>query len=463
MSVGAVLGIVPPRASVLLANGLALLVLAAAGWFAARGSGDTRMQSFVSAVVSTSIGLAIVAMELLVHHLVRPDPPVAHSMSRQPNANREDLLMSAIRRAEVTWTGGDLATGSGVVSAVSSNSFSDLPVSWAARTEAPGGKTSPEELIAAAHASCYAMAFSGRPRRNGTPPERLDVSADVTFDKLDAGWRVVSSALTVRGRVPGITNEAFVALAEAAKDGCPVSQALQGNVALSVDAASRARRGVEATGRPPASTRPSGSGAGWRLSSSRSRPRRRRRRGAAAGTSGEVDVAVALVRISSRIVADVLAEQQPLDVAAPQQLADQLDDPALAGPLLRREAHPEEVELDAGAALDDREVVVEDAYESAWPMTTRPGSTPSSSKIFSCSSPIDDMTAWVVTARPVRRAARPAARWTRSSAVIHGLSVPISPTIPGLIPVSPTPSVASRTSSSASESTDRRSMSASAG
>ncbi len=65
----------------------------------------------------------------------------------------------------------------------------------------------------------------------------LAVSADVTFDKLDAGWRVVSSALTVRGRVPGITNEAFVALAEAAKDGCPVSQALTGNVALSVDAA----------------------------------------------------------------------------------------------------------------------------------------------------------------------------------------------------------------------------------
>ena len=145
--------------------------------------------------------------------------------------------MSAIRRAEVTWTGGDLATGSGVVSAVSSNSFSDLPVSWAARTEAPGGKTSPEELIAAAHASCYAMAFSAGLGRNGTPPERLAVSADVTFDKLDAGWRVVSSALTVRGRVPGITNEAFVALAEAAKDGCPVSQALQGNVALSVDAA----------------------------------------------------------------------------------------------------------------------------------------------------------------------------------------------------------------------------------
>lgn len=144
--------------------------------------------------------------------------------------------MSAIRRAEVTWSG-DLSTGQGTVSAISSNAFSDLPVSWAARTEAPEGKTSPEELVASAHASCFAMAFSGGLARAGTPPERLSVSAEVTFDKLDAGWRVVSSHLTVRGVVPGITNEAFVAAAEAAGDGCPISQALKGNVALSVDAA----------------------------------------------------------------------------------------------------------------------------------------------------------------------------------------------------------------------------------
>jgi osmotically inducible protein OsmC len=144
--------------------------------------------------------------------------------------------MSAIRRAEVTWSG-ELATGNGTVSAVSSGAFSDLPVSWAARTESPGGKTSPEELIAAAHASCFAMAFSGGLGRAGTPPERLSVSADVTFDKLDAGWRVVSSHLTVRGVVPGISSEEFVAAAETARDGCPVSQALTGNVALSVDAA----------------------------------------------------------------------------------------------------------------------------------------------------------------------------------------------------------------------------------
>lgn len=144
--------------------------------------------------------------------------------------------MSAIRRAEVSWSG-DLATGSGTVSAVSSHAIDALPVSWAARTEAPGGKTSPEELIAAAHASCFAMAFSAGLGRAGHPPEHLDVSADVTFDKVGDGWKVVSSALTVRGVVPGMASEDFIAAAEAAKDGCPVSQALKGNVELSVDAA----------------------------------------------------------------------------------------------------------------------------------------------------------------------------------------------------------------------------------
>ena len=144
--------------------------------------------------------------------------------------------MAAVRRAEVTWNG-DLMSGGGVVSAVSSGAFSDLPVSWSARTESSDGKTSPEELVAAAHASCYAMAFSGSLARGGTPPERLAVSAEVTFDKIGDGWKVVSSALTVRGRVPGISAEDFAAKAEAAKDGCPISGALKGNVALSVDAA----------------------------------------------------------------------------------------------------------------------------------------------------------------------------------------------------------------------------------
>ncbi len=143
--------------------------------------------------------------------------------------------MSAIRRAEVIWEG-DLVSGQGDVSAMSSGLFSALPVSWAARTEAPQGKTSPEELLAAAHASCFAMAFSAGLARAGTPPQRLEVSADVTFDKVGDGWRVVSSHLTVSGTVAGISDADFAAAAEAAKDGCPISQALKGNVALSVEA-----------------------------------------------------------------------------------------------------------------------------------------------------------------------------------------------------------------------------------
>jgi osmotically inducible protein OsmC len=143
--------------------------------------------------------------------------------------------MAAIRRAETTWSG-PLATGSGTVSAISSGAFKDLPVTWGSRTESSDGRTSPEELVAAAHATCFSMALSGALGRAGTPPERLDVSAVVTFDKLDAGWRVVSSALTVRGRVPGMSAADFIAAAEAAKDGCPISVALHGNVALSVEA-----------------------------------------------------------------------------------------------------------------------------------------------------------------------------------------------------------------------------------
>jgi osmotically inducible protein OsmC len=143
--------------------------------------------------------------------------------------------MAAVRRAEVQWSG-DLATGSGTVSAVSSGVFSGLPVSWPARTEAAGGMTSPEELFAAAHAACFAMAFSAGLGRAGTPPERLTIAADVTFDKVDAGWRVTTSNLTVRGVVPGISEEDFVKAAEAAKVGCPISQTLQGNVEINVAA-----------------------------------------------------------------------------------------------------------------------------------------------------------------------------------------------------------------------------------
>ena len=143
--------------------------------------------------------------------------------------------MAATRTADVTWKG-SLADGEGSIDHVTSGSFARLPVTWASRTEAPDGRTSPEELVASAHASCYAMAFSGSLCRNGTPPASLEVTATVTFDKVESGWKVVSSALTVRGNVPGLDGATFAQLAEAARDGCPISQALKGNVALSVEA-----------------------------------------------------------------------------------------------------------------------------------------------------------------------------------------------------------------------------------
>lgn len=143
--------------------------------------------------------------------------------------------MAQVRRATTTWEG-DLSTGSGSLSAGSSGAFSVLPVTWAARTEQSNGKTSPEELLAAAHASCFSMAFSGDLSKAGFPPQRLDVTAEVTFDRVDGKWTVVSSKLTVRGRVPGIDAQGFRDIAAKAKDGCPISRALAGNVNLSVEA-----------------------------------------------------------------------------------------------------------------------------------------------------------------------------------------------------------------------------------
>jgi osmotically inducible protein OsmC len=143
--------------------------------------------------------------------------------------------MAATRTSTVTWNG-TLAEGSGTVSAGTSELFTDLPVSWASRTEAPDGRTSPEELLAAAHASCFAMALSGALARGGTPPDHLHVSSTVTFDQVDGQWKVTRSQLEVVGVVPGMDAAAFDAAAEGAKDGCPISGALTGNVELSVSA-----------------------------------------------------------------------------------------------------------------------------------------------------------------------------------------------------------------------------------
>ena len=143
--------------------------------------------------------------------------------------------MAAVRTATVTWQG-SLTEGSGSVSAGTSGLFMDLPVSWGSRTEQPDGRTSPEELLAAAHAACFAMAFSADLGRAGYTPEELHVEAEVIFDKLESGWTVTRSAITVLGHVHGITPDEFDRIAEGTRDGCPISRALAGNVELSVDA-----------------------------------------------------------------------------------------------------------------------------------------------------------------------------------------------------------------------------------
>ncbi len=141
--------------------------------------------------------------------------------------------MAAERRASVTWNG-DLLSGSGTIDEVGSGAFGPLDVSWAARSEeASGGKTSPEELIAAAHASCFSMALASALAKAGTAPERLQTSAAVTFVP---GSGITKIALAVRGSVPGLDADGFRAAAEDAKANCPVSQALAGVPEITLDA-----------------------------------------------------------------------------------------------------------------------------------------------------------------------------------------------------------------------------------
>jgi osmotically inducible protein OsmC len=145
--------------------------------------------------------------------------------------------MAEIRHALATWTG-SLVEGSGTIDYVSSGAFSRMPVTWASRTQAHNGKTSPEELLAAAHAACFSMAFASRLAKNGTPAGRLTVRAEVTLDNpTGGGWKVAASRINVRGTAPGVDGETFARLADDAKDNCPISAALRGNVELSVEAA----------------------------------------------------------------------------------------------------------------------------------------------------------------------------------------------------------------------------------
>lgn len=140
--------------------------------------------------------------------------------------------MATDRTATVTWNG-SLMEGAGTIERVGSGAFGPLDVSWPARAEEPGGKTSPEELIAAAHASCFSMALSHALAQAGNAPERLETSATVTFQP---GTGITRIALSVVGIVPGLDAAAFAEAAEGAKAGCPVSKALAGVPEIALDA-----------------------------------------------------------------------------------------------------------------------------------------------------------------------------------------------------------------------------------
>lgn len=144
----------------------------------------------------------------------------------------EDTTMKSTARAN--WQG-DLFNGSGTT-ALNSGATAPMPVSWASRTEEAAGKTSPEELIAAAHAACYSMALSNMLAGAGNPAENLDTTAVADFAKTDDGWRLTKMTLTLVGTVPGMSPDEFAMHAAAAKDGCPVSNALKGNVEIVLDA-----------------------------------------------------------------------------------------------------------------------------------------------------------------------------------------------------------------------------------
>jgi osmotically inducible protein OsmC len=142
--------------------------------------------------------------------------------------------MAAERTARAVWQG-NLLQGRGEVSTENTSVLVNQPVSWAARTETSDGKTSPEELLAAAHAACYCMALSGALDRSGTPPERLETTATATFDQVGEGWKVTTMVLQVR-KVPGADQAGFEEAARGAGDGCPISGALKGNVDILVTA-----------------------------------------------------------------------------------------------------------------------------------------------------------------------------------------------------------------------------------
>lgn len=145
-------------------------------------------------------------------------------------------MAMAERKAEVTWNG-TLQNGNGELTLDSSGALKNAPVTWASRTENPEGKTSPEELLAAAHATCYAMSLSATLARGGNPPQRLHVTAVCVLNpKQGGGIQVTNMHLTAEGLVPGLDQQRFEEAARTAEQNCPISNALRNNVEISVQA-----------------------------------------------------------------------------------------------------------------------------------------------------------------------------------------------------------------------------------
>jgi lipoyl-dependent peroxiredoxin len=142
--------------------------------------------------------------------------------------------MKAERRAETRWEG-NLLNGQGKLH-LGSGAAGELPVTWASRTERSDGKTSPEELIAAAHASCYAMAFSNTLSREGHPHESLTVNAVCTLEQVEGAFKITTMTLNVLGKVPGLDEASFVQIAQKAEQGCPVSNLLRHGLQIHLNA-----------------------------------------------------------------------------------------------------------------------------------------------------------------------------------------------------------------------------------
>jgi len=140
-----------------------------------------------------------------------------------------------MRAASAVWEG-ELFTGKGTVSLDSSNAAGPIDVNWPARVEASNGVTSPEELVAAAHATCYSMSLANGLAKLGTPADRLETTVNVHIEKTDAGFSITRSEIVVRG-TGAFDEAAFKEAAETAKKGCPISRALHPSIEVTLDAA----------------------------------------------------------------------------------------------------------------------------------------------------------------------------------------------------------------------------------